>query len=127
MKSGEVMNWIDGRVVGKRNELTKVEAGNSDLLIVNELESGEVSLGLRPEDITLFSSNESFEKISALNRLKGKIKGFEDYDNYNLVKIDCGDFSLKVAITDTSIEKMDLSKEKEVYATFKATAPEVKK
>ena len=126
MKNKKNVSWIDGRVAGKKNELTEISAGNWTLYIAEEPAEKEVSLGLHPEDITLSLTDEGFSKISALNRLKGTVVGIEDYKNYNLAEIDFGSFSLKVAITDTSIKNMDLSPDKEVYATFKATAPVLK-
>ena len=102
-------------------------AGNWKLYIIEEPKAKELSLGLRPEDITLFLSDEGFSKVSDLNRLKGAVLGIEDHGNHNLAEIDFGNFSLKVAITDTSIKRMDLSLKDEVYATFKATAPVLKK
>ncbi len=123
---GEVKNWIRGRVTGKSGNLTEVDTGDWIISIVEEPSSDEVLLGLRPEDITLYLTDEGFSNSSARNRIKGTIVEVEDRGNYNLAKLDCGSFTLEVAITDTSVESMDLSPGKEVYATFKATAPLVK-
>lgn len=123
---GEVKNWIRGRVTGKSGNLTEVDTGDWTISVVEEPSIDEILLGLRPEDITLYLTDEGFSDSSARNRIKGKIVKVEDTGNYNLAKLDCGSFTLKVAITDTSVESMDLSPGKEVYATFKATAPLVK-
>lgn len=123
---GEEKNWIRGRVTGKSGNLTEVDTGDWIISVVEEPSTDEVLLGLRPEDITLYLTDEGFSNSSARNRIKGTIVGVEDRGNYNLAKLDCGSFTLEVAITDTSVESMDLSPGKEVYATFKATAPLVK-
>lgn len=123
---GEVKNWISGRVTGKSGNLTEVDTEDWIISIVEEPSTDEVLLGLRPEDITVYLTDEGFSSSSARNRIKGTIVGVEEHGNYNLAKLDCGSFSLEVAITDTSVESMDLSPGKEVYATFKATAPIVK-
>lgn len=118
-------NWISGKVAGKAGDLTEINAGEWTLHIVEEPEAEELELGLRPEDITLYLSEEGFLNSSARNRIKGTVKELDDYENYNLVTVDCQSFSLEVAITDTSVEKMDIAPGKEVFATFKATAPVV--
>lgn len=119
----ETRNRISGVVVGKEGDLTKINAGDWILHTVENPEAEEVLLGLRPEDITLHLPDEGFSSGSARNTIKGTVSNIEDYENYNLVTVDCGSFNLEVAITDTSLEKMDLSLGKEVFATFKATAP----
>ena len=128
MKSSdeERRSWITGKVKGKAGDLTEVDAGEWTLHIVEAPESEKIKIGLRPEDITLYLSEKGFSGSSARNRIKGAITEIEDFENYNLVTVDCGSFSLEVAITDTSLEKMDLSPGSEVFATFKATAPLIK-
>ncbi|MCF7875958.1 helix-turn-helix domain-containing protein [Candidatus Bipolaricaulota bacterium] len=121
--SNEIINWVSGRVVGKSGDLTEIEAGEWTLHVVEEPSSVEVMLGLRPADVTLFLSDSGFAGSSARNRIKGTVKGVKDCENYNLAELDCRSFSLDVAITDTSLKKMELKPDKEVYATFKATAP----
>ncbi|MFP4646751.1 MAG: helix-turn-helix domain-containing protein [Candidatus Bipolaricaulota bacterium] len=123
LEEGESVNWISGQITGRSGSLIEVEAGDWTLHIVEEPETRKVLLGLRPEDITLFTTDQSLPNSSARNRVKGKVQGVNPCDNYNLVQLNCGSFSLSVAITDTSLEKMDLAPGTEVYATFKATAP----
>mgnify|MGYP000008086834 CR=1 FL=1 len=122
----EKRNWIPGKVVGKEGSLIKIDAGDWTLHIVEEPDSEEVFIGLRPEDVTLYLSDEGFSSSSARNRIRGTVACIENYQNYNIVTVDCGTFDLDVAITDTSLEKMNLSPENEVFATFKATAPIIK-
>ncbi|MEF8916670.1 MAG: helix-turn-helix domain-containing protein [Candidatus Bipolaricaulota bacterium] len=122
----ETRNWISGVVAGKEDDLTKISAGDRMLYTVEKPEADEVLLGLRPEDITLHLPDEAFSSGSARNTIKGAVSNIEDYENYNLVAVDCGSFNLKVAITDTSLEKMNLVPGKKVYATFKATAPVIR-
>lgn len=119
-------NWIQGVVVDEEGDLTRINAGEWTLHTVDKPEADEVKLGLRPEDITLYLSHESFSSGSARNKIKGAVSNIEDSENYNIVTVDCGSFDLKVAITDTSLEKMNLIPGKEVFATFKATAPVIR-
>ena len=125
-RKGKRRNWIPGKVAGKSDNLTEIDTGDWKLHIAEQPPSKEVKIGLRPEDITLFLSDEGLTDSSARNRIKGTIKRVEDYENYNMVTVNCGSFVLEVAITDTSLEKMDLKPGKDVYATFKATAPLVR-
>lgn len=124
-ETGE-MNWIAGQVVGKSGNMTEIETGKWKFHVVEQPTSVNVVVGVRPEDITLFLSDEGFSNSSARNRLKGTIKDILERSNYNLAELDCKSFTLKVAITDTSLKKMDLKEGVEVYATFKATAPLIK-
>jgi molybdopterin-binding protein len=124
-ETGE-MNWIAGQVVGKSGNMTEIEAGKWKFHVVEQPASVNVMMGLRPADLTLFLSDEGFSDSSARNRLKGTIKDILERSNYYLAELDCESFTLKVAITDTSLKKMDLKKGVEVYATFKATAPVIK-
>ena len=125
-RNGEKINWISGRVVGKSGNLTEIDAGDWTLHVVEEPDSVDVLLGLRPADVTLFLTDAGFEGSSARNRIKGTVKQLEACENYNLALLDCGSFSLEVAITDTSLKRMNLTPGTEVFATFKATAPMVK-
>lgn len=122
----EERNWIPGKVVGEEGNLTKIDAGDWTLHIVEKPDSDEILIGLRPEDVTLYLSDEGFSSSSARNRIKGTVTDVEDYQNYNIVTVNCGTFNLDVAITDTSLEKMNISRGKEVFATFKATVPIIK-
>lgn len=124
-ETGE-MNWIAGQVVGKSGKMTEIEAGKWKFHVVEQPDSVNVVVGLRPSDVTLSLSEEGFSDSSARNRIRGTIKNILERSNYNLAELDCESFTLKVAITDTSLEKMDLKKGVEVYATFKATAPVIK-
>ncbi len=126
-RNEEIENWIEGDVVDRTEKLIVVKAGNWTLHVVESPESDRVQLGLRPEDVTLFLTEDGFSGSSARNRLRGEIVEIVQCGNYNLAELDCGAFSLKVAVTDTSLERLDLAKGKEVYATFKATAPVVRK
>lgn len=121
-----VENWIPGRVSDKQGKLTVIRVGSGSFKVVKEPETEDVLVGLRPEDITLFLSDDSFSNSSARNRIEGRVTTVEPQGNYNWVIVDCGGFNLKVAITDTSLSKMDLQPGKQVFATFKATAPVVK-
>lgn len=123
---GEARNWIPGVVAGKEGDLTKISAGDRILYTVKNPEADEVLLGLRPEDITLHLPDEGFSSGSARNTIKGTVSNIEDNENYNLVTVEWGNFSLEVAITDTSLEKLNLMPGKEVFATFKATAPVIR-
>lgn len=120
-------SWITGRVSGKKGELTIVDTGKWKLRIVEEPTEERVLLGLRPKDITLFSKDDSFSDTSARNQIEGEITDINPKENYNLVELNCDNFTLTVAITDTSLSKLDLRVGKKVYATFKATAPKIKK
>ena len=122
----ELINWVPGRVVGKKGQLTLVQVGEETFSVASSSSTSEVEVGIRPQDITLFVNKEKLSGSSARNRIQTKIEAIEPWENYNLVTVKGGGIKLDVAITDTSLSKMELSPGTEVLATFKATAPIVR-
>jgi molybdopterin-binding protein len=111
-------NIFKGIVKANDDGLISVEVGDAIIEAVSDKAVGkEVTLGIRPENITL----QVGETISsARNIFSGKVKQIIPLGPINKVKIDCG-FILTALITKRSSEFLSLSKDREIKALFKAS------
>jgi molybdopterin-binding protein len=110
-------NVIDGEVVANDGEMATVDISGVLIEAVSELSAGEkVSVGIRPEDITLASSKLA---SSARNSLEGSVNWVASSGPLCRVQINCG-FPLVALVTRRSTEELGLEKGRQVYATFKA-------
>lgn len=124
---GGIWNILKGRVIEAVDGLRSIRVGDTEIAAVADTgeENEEVIIGIRPEEITLHKDIEKRWKTSARNRLQGVVKEIEPYRSYNYVTVDCGDFPLKVAVTDRSIKGLELIPGAMVSVSFKAVAVKV--
>lgn len=112
---------VPGVVTGISEGLVTIKSNGFLLEAIGQPTIGrEVFLCLRPEDVTLWNSDEPL-KGSARNRLSGTIKRMVPQGVLMRVVLDCG-FPLVSLITRASAENMQLKTGKTVQASFKATA-----
>ena len=71
-------NWIEGEVVSITGKMTVVRSGDWTFHVVESPDSDKVMLGLRPEDVTLFLTDDGFSGSSARNRFRGEIVEIEE-------------------------------------------------
>ncbi|OGO19511.1 MAG: hypothetical protein A2144_08405 [Chloroflexi bacterium RBG_16_50_9] len=112
-------NLLDGVVISNEGNMLTIGVNGTIVEAVAEYAAGTaVSVGIRPEDVTL-----SLSKISssARNSLTGEISLVVTAGPLSRVEIDCG-FRLVALVTKRSTEEMGLEKGKRVYASFKATS-----
>ncbi len=113
-----VENIIDGVIVSSQDRLITIDAGGNVIEAISDYPEGmEISACIRPEDITLARSKIS---SSARNSFTGEITRIVSFGALTRVEMDCG-FTLVALVTKRSAEELDLAKDKQVYATFKAT------
>ena len=122
-KEKGVGNFLRGRIVRNSDGLALVEVGGTQLEVVTDMRAGKVTVGIKPEEITLLLGK--VPQSSARNRLPGVIKEILPYRNYYYAVIDCRDFQLRVAVTARSIAGLGLRPGARVLASFKATAARV--
>lgn len=79
----------------------------------------EVTLGIRPENVTLFLHPEV--STSARNCFQGRVTRITPRGPVFRVELDCG-FFLSAYVTARSREELDLQEGRAVFASFKATA-----
>ncbi len=115
-------NLFPAVVESNREGLASLRTSCGFLEAVSEIPQGKkVIVCLRPEDITLGKDGETHERITARNRLKGRVLELESAGPVVKVKVDCG-IPLKAIITRQSSLDLNLQPGDEVWATFKATA-----
>ncbi len=112
-------NVIDGVVVSNDAEMATIDINGTLIEAVTEYDVGaEVSVCLRPEDVTVALSRLS---SSARNSLAGEVTWAVSTGPLCRVEIDCG-FPLVALVTKRSAEELELKKGRQVYATFKAVS-----
>jgi tungstate transport system ATP-binding protein len=112
---------IPGIVLSNDDGLVQVAADTFHLEAVGEVEAGrQVFLCLRPEDITLWGS-EDIPTSSARNSLRGHIMRLTPQGPLVRVALDCG-FPLVALVTKASVDGMGLEPGQKLQASFKATA-----
>ncbi|MFC2056292.1 ABC transporter ATP-binding protein [Chloroflexota bacterium] len=117
-----VENIIDGVIVSSQDRLITIDAGGNVIEAISDYPDGmEISVCIRPEDITLAKSKIS---SSARNSFTGEITRIVSLGALTRIEMDCG-FPLVVLITKRSAEELDLDKGKQVYTSFKATGVHV--
>jgi len=116
-----VENVFEGIVTEKADELVlvKVKVKVNDLLIsaISRIEKGSsVNVFIRPEDIII---SKKPQKTSARNHIRSKIVAVVNLGPVVRIELDNGFITLT---TKRSAEELGLSPDKNVYASFKATA-----
>lgn len=117
-------NIIDGVVAASEAGLVSLDINGKSIEALSDYPAGaRVYACIRPEDITLSPSS---APSSARNSFRGRITRLTTVGALTRIEIDCG-FSLITVVTTQSAQEMDLTKDKPLYATFKATAVHVLK
>lgn len=112
-------NIIDGVVVSNDGEMTTIDINGTIIEAVTDYTAGEeVSVCIRPEDVTLALSKMT---SSARNSLAGEITWVVSTGPLSRVEIDCG-FPLIVLVTKRSAEELGLKKGRQIYANFKVVS-----
>jgi len=112
-------NILDGVIASNEGEVVPIDVNGTIIEAIADYAAGEeVSVCIRPEDVTLALSKIS---SSARNSLGGEVTWVVSTGPLSRVEIDCG-FPLVVLVTKRSAEELGLKKGRRVYATFKATS-----
>ena len=115
-------NIIDGVVISSEDKVVAIDVRGRIIEGISDYAAGEeVSVCIRPEDITLALSRVS---SSARNSFVGEVTWVVSMGPLSRVEIDCG-FPLVALVTKRSAEELGLKKGKQVYTTFKATGVHV--
>ena len=118
-----VDNIYRGRVVSAEGEgHAHVSVDGAILEVLTDSEAGgEVTLGLRPEDVTLVPSEDVGAPASSRNAFVGKITGVELRGPMVRVNLECP-FPLEALITRRSFEEMGIEVGGDLGARFKTVA-----
>ena len=117
---------LTGKVIRRDGGTFIVSVEGKEIEAVGDVHLGErVVLCIRPENVTL-SVRPPREGTSARNVFPGKIVKIVSLGFYQKIHLECG-FPLVAYVTNHSLEELSLAEEKEVGASFKATAVTVMK
>ncbi len=112
-------NILDGVITSNEGDVAAIDVSGTIIEAVTDYTVGEeVSVCMRPEDVTLALSKIS---SSARNSLAGEVTWVVSTGPLSRVEIDCG-FPLVALVTKRSAEELGLKKGRQVYATFKAVS-----
>ncbi len=110
---------LTGRVREMNGSTFFISIAGNVIEAVGEARPGDqVILCIRPENITLSAD---LEKTSARNQLRGKIERIIPAGFFDKIYLDCG-FPLTAFVTRRALKELSLEENKEIYASFKATA-----
>jgi molybdopterin-binding protein len=124
-------NYLEGNVINSKNGITVIKIGTFVVEILGRYSVGStIGVLIRPEDIILSTQ---IVKTSARNILKAKVVDITNtvtrtttIENGLLdIHLLIDGFRLISRITNESLIYLDIKKETEVYAIFKATSPQV--
>lgn len=111
-----------GRVIENRDGHALIRVGETCFEALTPIQKDrQVSLCIRPEDVTLTPSDSLSEKTSMRNRIVGRIKKIVPSGPFVRVSVDCG-FTMTALITRRSCTDLGLSAGSLVVAGVKATA-----
>jgi len=118
-------NLIAGKVISSQDGLDEVSVEGGVIEAVADRVAGEaVTLGLRPEDVTLLPADEVQKPESSRNAFLGKVVDVELVDPVARVTVDCP-FPVVSVITRRSLEELGIEEGMTVGVRFKATAVHV--
>ncbi len=117
-----VENIYRGRVLNAEEGLARVSVEGGVIEVMTDKPSGaEVTLGLRPEDVTLVPPGDAASTASSRNSLVGEVRSVEARGPLAQVELACP-FRLVALITRRSQEEMGIKPGAAFAARFKATA-----
>lgn len=120
-----VDNIYSGKVVGVSQGLSRVSVEGCVIEVLAGLRPGEpVTIGLRPEDVTLVPASEVGAPASSRNALEGEVVDVELSGPAARVTV-CCPFSLIAFITRRSLEELEVEAGGRIGVRFKATALQV--
>jgi tungstate transport system ATP-binding protein len=111
---------VRGQIRSADDGVLSVRVGDHNLDAIGDLAVGRnVLFCVRPDDVTLWADDE-LPASSARNRLSGSIAKISPRGPLVQVVVDCG-FPMRVLITRSSAQEMELEPGKKVVLTFKAS------
>jgi len=117
---------LSGEVVKQNGGTIIVSIEGQEIEAIGDCRLGEsVILCIRPENVTL-STHNHHEKTVTGNVFPGRIVKAIPLGFYQKVHLNCG-FPLVAYVTNPSLEELSSGKEKEIRASFKATAVNIVK
>lgn len=119
----EGSNYIEGIVVESKNGISVVKVGSHLLETLGGYSAkSRIGILVRPEEILL---SKDAVKTSARNVIKAKIVGIKEMGSMADVQVLADSLHLRCRITVEARKELELMKDDQIYAIFKATSPQV--
>ncbi len=118
-----IRNVLKGTVVGAEDGMTLVDLGGIRVRALSAVQTRDVMVAIRPEDITIYSEPDG--KMSARNILTGTVTEIRPYGIISHVTVACNGISLAVQVTWQAIRDLGLVDGQEVMLSFKAPSVHV--
>jgi len=117
---------LRGRIVSQSDGFAEIQLGSgARIAAASSLSQGtNVTLCIRPEEVTLLGGTSDLAPSSARNHFLARVSRIVPWGVAFKVHLDCG-FPLVAFVTRPSIELLHLQEGEQVAATFKATAVHV--
>lgn len=117
-----VENILPGTVRSNSNGIAEVSVNDHIIDAVSDITTGRnVTVCIRPEDITLLAPTIHNGSSSARNHLDGKVSKIFPVGSQMRITVDCG-FPILALITARSAEEMHLEIDTPICASFKASS-----
>lgn len=116
---------LPGRVIAREGELGTVECKPGRIRALVPCEGAAVEVAIRSDAVTLTPPEETPAPgdTSARNRFEGAVSSVERGESVARVRLDIGaEAPLVALVTRSSVERLSLEPDREVVASFKATA-----
>ncbi|OUJ18330.1 Molybdopterin-binding protein ModE [Methanonatronarchaeum thermophilum] len=123
------MTVVEGRVVEMDRDLAVIDTSIGRLNTIKKgwMELGQVTRVLIRADIITLQDPGRTRRTSALNTVLGEVVGLDRSESGGtaIVYLEVGGTTIKAVVTKNSIKNLDITRGKELTATFKATATKV--
>lgn len=118
------LNIFEGKATKQQNEYLQIEINNTPLLLATtnfELAGKNVTVTIKPEDITLSTEKPATNLNTANNSLQGVITEIVQTRSIIQVTVDIG-FPIKTKIALATMKKLEKTVGDKIYITFSPTA-----
>ncbi|MHB8050387.1 MAG: ABC transporter ATP-binding protein [Coriobacteriia bacterium] len=117
---------LRGVIVGDDEGVADIVVESEHVHAVTSLPVGtDVFIGIRPEDVTLFSADVELPASSARNRLRMRVESIERMGSTDRVSLSSGGLRIAASVSRAAARELELRPGSEVLALFKATSVRV--
>jgi tungstate transport system ATP-binding protein len=118
-------NVFEGKVVAQQDGIAGVDVDGARFELMSDLPVGsEVTVGLRPEDVTVVPAGDIDNPASSRNAFAGTVEKVEIGGPTARVTVRCP-LPVIALITTRSLEELEITEGSKAGVRFKATAPHV--
>jgi molybdopterin-binding protein len=117
-----VENIIPGKIISRNQDFLQIQANNAIIESTGDSSIGSsVYVCLRPEDISLFASDDGNHQFTGRNHLKCQVTHLSNQGPFIRVQLEAG-FKLVALVTRPSAQELRMQVGMQMIASFKTTA-----